>query len=147
MSFIYCYYYYCCCCWWYNYYLPVNQSWIKIHIVNDIHWLSGTSYLKFHHEINTFLSQICHQTKRMHFHTRDAHAKLKFLCCTIDYSILSIAWHLILTAMSTKFNELKAILSRHWLIYVTSMKWNRSWRAFFSLFFLLLSMFNFMMNE
>lgn len=38
---------------------------------------------KFHRKINTFSSQICHQTKRnetkrMHFHTRDAHAKLKF---------------------------------------------------------------------
>lgn len=80
---------------------------------------------KFHHKINnTFSSQICHQTSRIALSHLKRSREIEILCCTIDY-YYSIACHLILTAMSTKFNELKAILSRHYqLIYVTLIKRN-----------------------
>lgn len=101
---------------------------------------------KFHHKINTSLSQICHPDETHALSHSRRSREIEILCCTIDYyyyTIYCMAFDL--TAMSTKFNELKAILSRQtgWFMW---LQWNEIEADGFFPFFLFLSMFD-MMNE
>lgn len=112
-----------------THYLSVNQSWIKKSFLNDIPDNQSGRYgtqAKFHRKINTFLSQICHQAKRNACTFTLETLTRNWILMLHDrlFRLQSIAWHLILTAMSTKSRESKVILSRHQLIYVISMERN-----------------------
>lgn len=114
-----------------THYLSVNQSWIKKSFLNDIPDNQSGRYgtqAKFHRKINTFLSQICHQTKRMHFHTRDAHAKLNF---DVARSIIPTSVYCMAFDFNRNVNKIPRIESDTFqtpvdLCDFNGTKWNRS---------------------
>lgn len=112
---------------WYNYttWLRVNQSWIKIIQLKEI-----DCQVLYTEVFTTRLTPFCPKyvnkriactftletlTRNLNFHVARL-IIIIILCCMAFDS----------TTMSTKSNKLKAILSRHWLIYLTPMEWNRS---------------------